>query len=120
MAVLDFDKPKKLRPFNEHADYYSSDTNIAGTYVPNMSEDDRLKWKAKHIQGADPRVEIRKTVVGKETGEKYGHSAQVLLIVRSDFSVTMSANSRMIFGLVEWGELLKAVKEARDLLGLNI
>jgi hypothetical protein len=119
MSVLDFDKPKRLKPFQEHADYYSSDTNIAGTYVPNMSEEDRMKWKARQVGGDDPRVEIRKTVRGKLPGEQYGTSAQVLVVVRQDYTVTISANSRMIFGLVEWGELIKAVKEARDLLGLN-
>ena len=119
MGILCFDKPKKLRPFKDHADYYASDTNIAGTYVPNMSDEDRLKWKAKHIQGADPRVEIRKTVCGMDAGRSWASSAQLLVVVRPE-TVTMSANSRMIFGLVEWGELLKAVKEARDLLGLNI
>ena len=119
MAVLDFDKPKKLRPFKEHADYYSSDTNIAGTYVPNMSEEDRLKWKARHIAGADPRVEIRKTVCGMDAGRTWASSAQVLIVVRLE-TVTVSANSRMIFGPKEWKELIEAVSEAVALLRLNI
>jgi len=96
MPILSLDKPQKLLPSKEHSDYYSSDTGIPGTYVPNMSDEDRMKWKARKISGGDPRVEIRKTVVGKEPGAKYGHSAQVLITVRSDFSVTISANGRMI------------------------
>jgi hypothetical protein len=59
--ILDFDKPKKLRPTVAHNAVHSSDSGVDGTYVPNMSRKDRAKWKAKQIGGDDPRVEIRKT-----------------------------------------------------------
>jgi hypothetical protein len=98
MAVLDFAKPKK----------------------------DRLKWKAKQIGGKDPRIEIRKTVVGVDLAlarNKYqaatyapGHcSAQVLIIVRES-GVVMSANGRMCWSNKEWLELNKAIAEAQILL----
>ena len=47
--LLCFDKPKKVRSTEEHNKTYMSDSGIAGTYVPNMSEEDKNKWKAKHI-----------------------------------------------------------------------
>jgi hypothetical protein len=115
MSILSFEKPKKARSTTEHNDTYQSDTNIAGTYVPNMSEEDRLKWKAKHIAGSDPRVEIRKTVVGREPNSQWGHSAQILIIVRPSL-VIMSANSRMIFDSETWKELSEAVAEAQEKL----
>lgn len=69
--ILDFEKPKKVRSTEEHNNLFSSDSGVAGTFVPNMSKEDELKWKAKHIGGNDERIEIRKTLGG----------AQVLIIV---------------------------------------
>jgi hypothetical protein len=69
--ILDFEKPKKVRSTEEHNNLFSSDCGVAGTFVPNMSKDDMYKWKAKHINGNDERIEIRKTLGG----------AQVLIIV---------------------------------------
>ena len=69
MGLLSFDKPKKIRSTEEHNKMFSSDSGISGTYVPNMSKEDQLKWKAKHIKGDDERVEIRKELTdynGKE------------------------------------------------------
>ena len=54
-----------------HNSRNSSDSGIAGTYVPKMSAADRLKWRAKLIGGQDPRVEIRKTTVGQDPTLKY-------------------------------------------------
>lgn len=71
IGILDFEKPKKVRSTEEHNDLFSSDSGVAGTFIPNMSKEDRYKWKAKHITGNDERVEIRKTLGG----------SQVLIIV---------------------------------------
>jgi len=62
--ILSFDKPKKVKSTEKHNKTYQSDSGIAGTYVPNMSDDDMNKWKAKHIKGDDERIEIRKTIEG--------------------------------------------------------
>jgi hypothetical protein len=62
--LLEFEKPKKLRSSKEHNARYMSDSGVAGTYVPNMSDVDMNKWKAKHIKGDDERIEIRKTIKG--------------------------------------------------------
>lgn len=124
MPILSFNVPKKLRSTEEHAAEHSSDTNISGTYVPNMSESDQLTWKAKKIGGEDPRIEIRKTVDGKEHRHRRPSYAQVLLIVRPDGSVVMSANGRMVFdtdsyGTNLWNDLHQAVSEARECLGVR-
>jgi len=58
--LLSFDKPKKVVSTEEHNEKHMSDSGIAGTYVSNMSKEDSLKWKAKHIKGNDERIEIRK------------------------------------------------------------
>lgn len=104
--LLSFDQPKKLRSTKEHNDKYSSDSHVPGTYVPNMSDADRAKWKAKLITGDDPRVEIRKTVP---------RGVQVAIAVRMD-TVMISANGRMIWDAKEWKELSSAISEARIIL----
>lgn len=103
MPILDFEKPKKLRSTANHNDEYQSDSGIAGTYVPNMSEEDKLKWKARKIGGTVPRVEVRKTLRG----------VQLLAVVYRD-EVKLSANGRMAFSLGEWQQLIAAVGEARE------
>jgi hypothetical protein len=124
--VLSFDKPKKLRSADEHSKMHTSDAYVDGTYVPNMSEKDKLKWKAKHIGGDDPRIEIRKTVSGIDPtlAKKYANrgytwagtcSAQVLVIVRKT-GVVMSGNGRMVFDNKVWSELGQVVAEAQSLL----
>jgi len=72
MALLSFDKPKKVRPTKEHNDMFTSDSGVAGTYVPNMSDTDRERWKGKYITGENERIEIRKTM----------HGTQLLIVVR--------------------------------------
>ena len=62
--ILSFEVPKKVRSTQTHNETFQSDSGIAGTYVQNMTEDDKLKWKAKHIKGKDERIEIRKTIEG--------------------------------------------------------
>jgi len=109
MNILSFDKPKKLCSTEQHNEDHQSDSGIAGTYVSNMSEADKLAWKAKHIKGADPRVEIRKTLSSEQ-----GY-AQVLLMVRTS-GVVMSANGRMVFSIRDWHDLQHAVVEAAEVL----
>ena len=117
MGILDFDKPKKLRSTKEHNEMYQSDSGVAGTYMPNMSEEDNNKWKGKHIKGADERIEIRKNL-----------DSQLLIIVykRADsygnfwpHNMKMSMNGPCRFNFKEWEELKQAVEEARDKLKLE-
>lgn len=111
--ILSWDKPKKLRPSKEHNDRYQSDSGVAGTYVPNMSAEDKRKWKAKLIKGEDPRVEIRKTI-----DRDYAHahsSVQMLMVVRM-VTVSLSFNGTAHFNKMDYDNLTNAVHEARTVL----
>lgn len=123
--ILDFDKPKKARSTETHNDMHGSDSGVAGTYVPNMSAAAMKRWKAKQVQGADPRIEIRKTVEGTDPGAVKpnrrwsGHChAQLLITVRKK-SIVMSTNGRMVFDVKTWTELHQAVGEAQTILMNN-
>ena len=145
--ILNFEKPKKVRSTEEHNNLFSSDCGVAGTFVPNMSKEDELKWKAKHIGGDDERIEIRKTLGG----------AQVLIIVYkepyhptyphypetrytdSSYHVNMakykerqkewykrhenikiSMNGKVDMTLEEYADLREAISEARLLLDITV
>jgi len=115
IGVLSFDRPKKLIPTEEHA---------PGTYVPNMSRADQLKWRAKHITGKNERIEIRSTEPWvnllvivfknptKETNrwhpEDFG----------DPYYIKMSMNGTSRWSLETWSKLEGAVQEARDILGI--
>lgn len=104
--ILNFQKPPRARPTAEHNEAHQSDTNIAGTYTPNMSKEWRLTWKAKHIKGRDHRVEIRK---GLDNG------VQVLMVVRLG-RCSLSANGKMEFDEKSWAKLSMAYHEAEQII----
>jgi len=110
MALLSWDKPRKVRSTEAHAERYQADGAPPGTFVPNMSEADKFRWKAKSIGGKDPRIEIRKTTEGIKVTRpgSYGPfasywegNAQVLIVVRPDGTVTFSANGKARFDVSE-------------------
>jgi hypothetical protein len=105
MGILMWDKPSRTMTDEEWRSV-TADSAPPGVYVPNMSEADRMAWKAKAIGGRDLRVEIRKTAGG----------TQVLIVVRPD-SVRMTMNGPAVFTREEWGELETAVAEATGALG---
>jgi hypothetical protein len=80
--ILMWDKPKKAVSKELWADSYGFEDGPTGGYVPNMSEDDANRWKAK-ITGTKlgyPQVEIRKTagaqmtiIVSLGNGYNYKH-----------------------------------------------
>ena len=109
MAVLDFNKPKKVMS-TEAWKSISADGAPPGVYTSNMSTTDMEKWKAKHIKGADPRVEIRKTM-----------GSQVLIVVRistgDDVSdIKMSCNGPIYMTFEQAQELQTAIQEAKEIL----
>jgi molecular chaperone DnaK (HSP70) len=125
LAILTFEKPKKVRSTEEHNDMYSSDCGVEGTYVPNMSDEDNEKWKAKYISGEYPRIEIRKCFNDYEWKEKPpgycrrpsgNYSSQVCINVYTDGGVVMSMNSRSGFASKDWNDLQQAVTEAKQWL----
>ncbi len=107
MGILNFDIPKKIRSADEHNIMYCADGAVPGTYVPNMSKEDMYRWKAKHIRGANERVEIRKTIIG----------TQMVVIVSRD-EIKISSNSAIHFSPDDWNEFLTAVQEAKDILNI--
>jgi hypothetical protein len=144
MGLLSFDKPKKARSTEEHNKMFSSDCGVAGTYVPNMSKEDELKWKAKHIKGDEERVEIRK---------EFGGANLVIIVYKNPYNppfpdspsmkkyntpeyekeykryqeglkeyykkhnqIKISSNGSMDITWEDWWELQDAVKEAFEIL----
>ncbi|MCW2929941.1 MAG: hypothetical protein JWM19_903 [Actinomycetia bacterium] len=110
MTVLTWEKPPPEIPYAEWA-AYQADSTPPGTYIPNMDDGWKRRWKASmHGQRskdlADLRVVIRKTVFGRQS------YAQVLLVVGAGGSVLMSMNGKSDFSATEWTEMPKAVKEA--------
>src|SRR4051812_33116028 len=106
--VLNFTRPRRVRSRELHNEMYQSDAGISGTYVPNMSEEDRNKWKARCIRGTDPRVEIRKTF------HTHG-SASALIVVRPD-RINMSANGNVGMDNETFDQFCRAIEEARMML----
>lgn len=121
MSILSWDKPAKLRSSEEHAAIYSSDGGPPGTYVPNMSEEDMGKWKAK-LTGTKrgfPQIEIRKSF-----------SNQMLIIVSlggysykyytpektKDKNIHISVNGPLQMTFEEMQEMNVAIEEAREFL----
>lgn len=129
MTVLSFEVPKKLRSKEAHDEIYSSDCGIPGTYVPNMSDKDNERWKARIFKGENKRVEIRKrfsypngkfwqSCAGtRDAGPKIPQydSAQVLIIVYPDY-IRMSSNGRFGIGNKDYEDFQQAIIEAREIL----
>ena len=75
MTVLMWEKPKQVL---SKADWAANQADSAppGTFVPNMSEEDRMRWKAKlvGIKTGFPQVEIRRdstVIIVSLRGYKY-------------------------------------------------
>lgn len=120
MSVLMWEKPEKVMDSTEWAESYVADGAPPGVYVPNMSEDDMLRWKAKlvGIRTAYPRVEIRKSAY-----------AQILIIVSlgqgfqqryksmpEETNVQISANGAFALTWQELDEMNTAIQEAKVFL----
>lgn len=125
--ILSFDKPKKVRSTEKHNEMYSSDSGIPGTFVPNMSEADMDKWKAKYIKGKNERIEIRKTIEGtqlliivykKANPVKWNYNNQEAWKNRHQ-NVKISMNGKLDMTLKNYGDFLAAILEAFDVLGVK-
>lgn len=116
--VLSFKTAKKIKSSEEHNKYYSYDSGIPGTYVPNMSEEDKLKFKAKHIKGSDERIEIRvslwsNVVITVFKNPKNGNN------IPSDKKheiIKISANGQIHMSLDDYNNLQTAISEAKEIL----
>lgn len=133
--LLSFDKPAKVKIEG------SFDGGPPGAYIPQMSQEDSEKWKAKHFNKGKvgERIEIRKTfdggqafiIVAKDgwdlaakreyitppTKEVYGrsypdgHSTKGL-------NVRISTNGPMLMTFATWDEFGRAIDEAKTLMGI--
>ncbi len=106
---LMWEEPAKVMIAEERAERYQSDSGVPGTYVPNMSEADQLRWRARLVKGKDPRVELRRRC----------GLALVLIVVRykgPGIDVTMSMNRAAHLIAADWWDLKEAVKEAYNRL----
>lgn len=144
--ILSFEKPKKVRSTEEHNNLFSSDSGVAGTFVPNMSKEDQKKWKAKHISGNDERIEIRKTLGGaqvlivvykeayhppypKYPDTEYTDSAYHVNMAKykekqkewykRHEEIQISMNGKLNLTLVEYAELREAITEAKMLMNIT-
>jgi len=129
--ILSFTKPKKKTSTKEHNAYYSSDSGIDGTYVPNMTEADMKTWKAKVVgsRSGNHQIEIRKTLRGAQMlivvngkmsnyVEKTGWNSQQTNAEMKPHLVKMSANGAMLFNSRTWVQLEVAVSDAMAVLRL--
>lgn len=124
--LLNFNKIEKVMSEKEREEKYSSDCNVIGTFVPNMSVEDMRKWKGKHIKGKDERVEIRKSINGtqlviivykEERYERgfndYSNKEYELLIHKN---VHISANGKIILSTLDYEEMIKVINESNFIL----
>ena len=106
--MINWNKPQKARSTKEHNEAYSSDSGVDGTYAPNMSEEDNLSWKGKHInKGKDTaRIELRKAFAAQ------GNYAQVLVTINRE-GVIISTNGKIAMKIEEWVDFNEAVNVAK-------
>jgi len=109
MAILTFEKPKKVRKTEEHNIKFMSDSGVNGTYVPNMSEDDMKRWKAKHIEGDN---EPKKYPSGAWNSPAHKQWYEQ----RDNIKISMNGSLWMSFD--EQIEMQQAIEEAKTILGI--
>jgi hypothetical protein len=130
MSVLMWDAPKKARTPAQQRDHYSFEDGPIGGYDPNMSDDDKLRWKAK-ITGQKRgtlQVEIRKSMGGTQvtiivclrggyTYKTYGPMPPNSHWPRSAFTddvhIHMATNGPLQMTFDDFAELHQAVAEAK-------
>jgi len=113
MAILSWDKPQRQETYEEWASRHVADSAPPGVYVPNMSKEDRRKWKAKLVgkRSGDLTVEIRREcgslVVIKVGTVRHGKK------IMADYDIAISANGPIWLTLKECEEMQQAINEAK-------
>ena len=140
--LLNFEKPKKARDTETHNKMHSADCDVAGVYVPNMSEEDNERWKCKHIKGSNERIEIRRWIGGvnlvifvykdkfvhpmgdrpeyiycgkeghKKRNEEISEWNKLNKGNHEDFKMSMNGSMQLDFK--DWEEITQMVQEARN------
>lgn len=119
MSVLMWDKPKKVMSEEQRRRLGSSDAEIHGTYLPNMSASDVKKWKAKltGTRSGHPQVEIRKDtsvfIISLKDGYKYkGYTPENT----KGKNIHIATAGAIQWSFAELEEFFKAAEEAREAL----
>jgi hypothetical protein len=122
-AILYFNKPKKLKSTEEHNHDYVNDSGVV--YVPNMSEEDQKRFKAKHISGEDERIEIRVTIGGANVLIIVYKNAKKMSLdsffnnkdwIKSHDNIQISMNGKLNLSFEQWKDINKAIIEAKQIL----
>lgn len=132
MGILSWDKPEKARSSAAHAAMYQSDSGVDGTYVPNMSREDVMRWKAKFTgykaRPPHPQVEIRYggglvIIVCLHEGYTYNHyKAEGRKSFGKVYGSTVGLNLHISTnGPLQWtfdtlAEMNQAIAEAKEFL----
>lgn len=118
VPVLSWEKPKPARSHRDHVALNSSDCGVPGTYQPNMSQEDRLRWKAKLVGKRRKRlqVEIRRNstviIVGGPDGYMYKRYDNT-----TPWAIHIATAGALVLSAQDWADLQRAVMEARMALG---
>jgi hypothetical protein len=137
-VLLDFNPPKKVEI------EYGFEDGPTGGYMPQMSQTDARRWKAKkfNIGKENARIELRKSIGGGVSGR--GPVSQVTIFVALDgwdlaskfehrgpngkskwgsnlfdttgLNVRMSMNGAILMTFEEFAEINQIVNEAKDYL----
>jgi len=122
MSILSWDKPKRARSKEAHAQI-SADGAPPGVYVPNMSQEDQLKWKAKlvGVKTGHPQVEIRRThrgnglVIIVSLGGGYSYKYYKREETKGlNIHIASSGPQQMTFQ--DFEDMIAAVNEAKEVL----
>jgi len=112
--ILLWEKPKRKMPVEEWKKI-SADSAPPGVYTPNMSDEDKMRWKAKLIKGDKLRVEVRKTFKGPHA------YAQALFVFsplegKNGGITTISTNGKISMTLDDFMDFGKVLAEVGEVL----
>jgi hypothetical protein len=128
MGVLDWNKPERAMPV-EQWQAISADGAPPGVWTPNMSDQDRERWKAKlvGVRKGEPQVEIRKSTPGGQmviivglrayTFKHYSPDARGYANTQGK-NLHISHSGPAIMTFADFEQLAQAVAEARQVLEL--
>ena len=120
-TVLCWDKPKRAMPVEDWKGI-SADSAPPGVYVPNMSDADRKKWKAKLVgtKTGHPQVEIRKSagsemliIVSLKGVREVSHRGDR---IHKGVNIKMSMNGPAMLSFQDAADLQLAINEAHQKL----
>lgn len=122
MSVLMWEKPKQIMS-KEERDSYQADGAPPGTWMPNMSREDSMRWKAK-IVGKTlgfPQVELRRNgmvIILSKKGYKYnGYDTRQSKGKEHKTKVVHIASSgSQAMNMQEYEEFMQALKEGWEAL----